>query len=384
MKYLSAVTLVALAVVYATTAYGGAKRTVSAMAAASVPAKSQQHVIIQGCEASPDGRVLALCLGEEGGGPWGIRIVRLGDGSARRLAWIPKASDPAWSPDGKTLAYCQEGQTTLTLNITNEELGLYSLLTGHVSVLPGKFVDRQPDWDRSGTRLAFTRLDFPSDPTKGATGQAAIIGVAGGGFGKLTTAARNYACVDNPSWSPSGSSLALIGGQFSLPPHTFLRQEDVYLAEVTSGKTTKLTNTGQVMRYSLSWSPDGKYLAFADGFAHFKSIQVVNVTSHQRRVILRAKDLRRRQSSGVSNIQWSPDGKRIVFAASRYDPGSGASYVGSVEWPSAKWRWLTNDGKSAAPRWLSVGANILYVRNGKSIWRVRPDGTGAKMLYALD
>ena len=61
----------------------------------------------------------------------------------------------------------------------------------------------------------------------------------------------------DPSWSPDGTWIAYLAditGEYEL----YIKQSD------GKGETRRLTNDGQVFRYSPSWSPDSKHIVFSD------------------------------------------------------------------------------------------------------------------------
>jgi len=365
-------------------------RVIAASVAATEPkpskdARSARAVISNLWEPSPSGEVFAIAVQEEYGGPRSLSIVRLDDGKPLKLTEIPTTSWPAWSPDSNMVAFSQDGRATITPYMKNERLGIYSLSTRRISWLPCTYLDRAPVWDPDGRKLAFARLDFSDGLGKLAKCKVMVVDARGGVFGKFGVATAECSCVDTPAWSPDGKLIAFIGHH--LKPSPYRSTWDVYVMRPDSGGATKLTASGDVMRYSLSWSPDSKSVAFATKFApgnlDFKSLEVVTVADHKRRVMVRAADLGKRRSVSVGAIKWSPDGRHIIFDASQYSPAFGATYIGIIDWPSGKFRWLTNDGKSRAPRWSSDAKRVLYVQDGTVIWSVFPDGTKAVKVYSL-
>lgn len=159
------------------------------------------------------------------------------------------------------------------------------------------------------------------------------------------------------------------------------RSNDIYLLDIAEKTAVKLTQSGDVTRYSLACSPDGKYVVFATGIGRLRTLEILEIKTGKRKVVFRASDQMQEQLQSIANIRWSADHKWIVFDASRHEPGVQTN-IGVVAWPSLKLKWLTRDSNSKAPRWTSDG-RIVFIRNETEIWQVMPSGGGMKRLYTV-
>jgi dipeptidyl aminopeptidase/acylaminoacyl peptidase len=83
---------------------------------------------------------------------------------------------------------------------------------------------------------------------------------------------------------------------------------DVYVADARTGATRRLSD-GRGSAWAPVWSPDGRYLAFysdRDGFAR------VWLWEPKRDTVIRLSDGIVRPFFGFEQIQWSPDGRRLL------------------------------------------------------------------------
>lgn len=124
--------------------------------------------------------------------------------------------------------------------------------------------------------------------------------------------------------------------------------------------------------YSVAWSPDSHYLAFAgqiDG--NSSDVYVFDMESN---VIQKVEDT----LQNVQWIEWSPDGKYVVFKNSQPGPVYDGSSFYAVK-PGAK---VVKDPKQlASGTWLGIGewlsSNILLAADGT-------DTAGRANLYTID
>jgi Tol biopolymer transport system component len=63
----------------------------------------------------------------------------------------------------------------------------------------------------------------------------------------------------------------------------------------------------------IAWSPDGGLLAWVHGGPHGERIEAISPTGHGRRALVRFVSGIR-----VRELAWSPDGRRLVFTASKH------------------------------------------------------------------
>ena len=101
-------------------------------------------------------------------------------------------------------------------------------------------------------------------------------------------------------WSPDGRKIAFISDQSG--------EEELYLVDQDgSGTPERLTTGGDMMRYAPVWSPDSRYLAFADKSGRLFALEVAT-----KRLTPVASD----SSGNLTDESWSPDSRWLAFSLS--------------------------------------------------------------------
>jgi dipeptidyl aminopeptidase/acylaminoacyl peptidase len=151
------------------------------------------------------------------------------------------ASQPAWSPDGsKILFYCDDGSDDELYQINVDGSG-FTQLTNNSTV------DRSPAWSPDGTKIAFAD----------DRGDIYTINPDGTNVTKLTT--NPVATVGgSPNWSPDGSRIAFFSDRDCVHCDT----QDIYTVKADGSDLVRVTNTTPFDRFP-AWAPDGSKITFA-------------------------------------------------------------------------------------------------------------------------
>ncbi len=178
------------------------------------------------------------------------------DGRGKQLA--PLLSDgldlsAAWSPDGRTIVFSRlaTAQTALqeaTLYLADAD----GSNVRQLGAVPLHGVS--PAWSPNGKRLAFVSFDDANNPPCPAgscppSGELYVVGADGSGATRLT---RSKADDEHPSWSPDGARLAFasgfdLGSQGHAPWLMTIR--------ASGGRATRVGRFSGVL--DPSWSPAG-------------------------------------------------------------------------------------------------------------------------------
>jgi hypothetical protein len=198
-----------------------------------------------------------------------LYVLDVATGSLRRLTRTAQhESGPAWSPDGKRIAY--------TANLGGSELDVYTMRVDGSDVLrvtEASGPDEDPTWLPDG-RLAYRSVRD--------------------GIGSIyVDDERVLVETSSAEWSPSGKAIVYSAAhQFGF---------DVWLTAVGTEQRWNLTSTLHEDAYNPRWSPDGTRIAFATE----EAVYVMRADGHGlRRLVSRPHDLA---------LSWSPDGKRVAW-----------------------------------------------------------------------
>lgn len=273
------------------------------------------------------------------------------DGSARApLLKVRRglfAAQPAWSPDGKRIAYVAGG----------EESGRSRVWTmaadgsdRHPLGPPreANTFEQTPAWSASGRSIAFSRTTFAQDSIT----TSLMISDAEGGEPRtvVTEHAKRLLFISAPAWSPDGSRL--------LYTRTVLRNDSYFRSALFSA-------SGSDGQHSLvardasggSFSPDGSMIAFSSTRDRHGYTCGSDECSYNGEIYVAAADgsgARRLTTSKADDASpaWSPDGARIAFHSDRNYPVARSPEIYSIAVDGTCLTWLTNGTPSSSgPAW---------------------------------
>jgi len=218
---------------------------------------------------SPDGSRIAYSWATNDG--WYLEVKQLGSETRLRLTSRPAEfpPGPAWSPDGRQIAFVRAGE--------HDDRGIFviSALGGPERKLRSLSAWRVPqrlvNWSPDGHWIVFTDElppDRDSNPASKDRRPNALFLIAPDTLEtkQLTFPASSEFGDSAPSYSPDGSTIAFV--------HTTADSKDVISTISSSGGQVLPFNIRGIWTNGLAWSSDGKFLVFdrsiAGGFSLWK------------------------------------------------------------------------------------------------------------------
>ncbi|HKA36962.1 MAG TPA: winged helix-turn-helix domain-containing protein [Thermoanaerobaculia bacterium] len=337
---------------------------------------------------SPDGQKIAFTRSASAG--CAILIVASLGGSERSLGPCGDRDYRrlAWSPDGGWLAFAgRDDSSRLRIALMGVETGSRRAVTSPPEGILG---DSSPAFSPDGKKLAFTR-----NITEGVS-DVYTAGLDGGGEKRLTFDNRDTMGV---GWAADGESLVFSSsragiyslwrvaasggepsfvagggvkikhpssarGRDSIAFENWLYELNLWSVSTDGGAPRALTQTTDQWNFQPAVSPDGRRVAFVSTRSGSEEIWVADSDG---------SSARRLTSLGGARLEspdWSPDGRRIVFSARR--PARADLWAVTADGGTPE-QLTSGPGDSLAPSWSRDGKSVYFAspRNGSwEVWRL--------------
>ena len=265
-----------------------------------------------------------------------IWVVPFAGGAARQLTSSERGeSQPQWSPTGGTISFVSARGTAVGEDAPKPQLWLLPADGGEAAALTtARDGVVAYAWSNDGKRIAYLTPDTLTrdaeakarrrDDSKVYEGdfrlnQLWVIDVESKKSVKVTSGA--FTVRGAPSWSPDGTRLA-----FDASPTPMIRdyRRDVYLVDIATKTIDRLTTSGDV-ESSPQFSPDGRTLAFTFTPNEWKPNKDGISAQTSRNARLATWDIAARALTDHASAsfdvsptapRWSTDGKHLLFGAS--------------------------------------------------------------------
>ncbi|MDP9220506.1 MAG: hypothetical protein M3P23_08200 [Actinomycetota bacterium] len=255
------------------------------------------------------------------------------DGSGERQVTYPPAGylddDPDWSPDGRQLAFIRVNKngcgtdclyaSLFVVNADGSHLKQLTSSTPGVDCANGGGCAAGPAWSPDGKTIAFQRQTGPLVDDEWTETAIYIIGADGSGLTQVTQKVHPTTGFDDaPQFSPDGRTLAFERNNIrgALP----LFGVAVFTVGVDGRHERRLTPWSLRAGDTTDWSPDGQRILFESN-EEGPSTKSANLYTVRKD----GTDLRQLTFAHGGTVQYfassySPDGRRITFART---PGIG-------------------------------------------------------------
>jgi len=202
---------------------------------------------------SPDGKQLAFAWNGEKGDNFDI-YVKFVNTATRPLQLTSSPLDdlyPVWSPDGQQIAFIRQSGSEISIitipAIGGSERKLYSGTSGFLELYE---YGNSLSWSPDGKYLAFSGQRSPKEPNS-----IFLLALDSLEAHQLTKPPAGFIGDSTPIYSPDGKSLAFVRGASS-------RDVEIYVMPASGGEPRRLTFDNRSGR-SLAWTADGHDIVFS-------------------------------------------------------------------------------------------------------------------------
>ena len=244
---------------------------------------------------------------------------------------------PSISGDGKVIVF-------------EHDFGIWKLDTGSKKVTPIRLnIDAETQENATETRMFSSEAD---DYDLAPSSRRLVISTHGEVFTVPTEEGDVKQITDGPardrnvSYSPDGKSLAFISDSSG--------REELYVTSIDSaGEAQKLTDI-DALKNGYNWSPDSKEIAFN---ASDSKLRKINVASKQ------IVELDSSRYGNISTPEWSPDGKWLAYSKSDASRTSDVYLVASSGEDKQPHKVTFDSYDERSPRFAPDGRKLFFVRS---------------------
>jgi Tol biopolymer transport system component len=280
-----------------------------------------------------------------------------GDGSGRRRVGGAGALSFALSKDGSQLAFLRfEPQGTSLWIVNRDGSGERRVVAADAE---NPILTEFPlAWSPAGDALAFTVFDTEACAPGSRCYQtrAVIVDTRDG------SRVDDFAGAESLSWSPDGRRMAWA---CDTDPDPYGEREAVCFTLHRGAPVQRVEHA--ILNRPL-WAPGGGRIAFI-----FEGPGALRVLDVRRRSIRTLADP---ASSIDGALTWSPDGRRLAYATA-----AGELFTVAANGGRQRPRRVGRFSDASSPVWSPGGRRIALLR--RRLWTIRPDGTSARRITSV-
>ena len=318
---------------------------------------------------SPDGRRLAFVSRRDGDAAAQLYVLPLAGGEAERVTEMPlPVSNPRWLPDGRRLAFV----SSVVAGAESPEATKKALEAREKNKVKARVTENRlfRFWDRWLTDEEYPHVFVADLETRQVT--------------DLTPGSRRHMDLLEGSGefdvSRDGATIAFSANSTE-PPYRTLNT-DVFVVSTRGGEVRNLTAANLADDEDPVWSPDGRRLAYglqkkADGWPDRTRLAVLDVATGATTVLTEPFD------HSAAGWTWSPDGHTIVFHAE----ARGRTNLYAIPAAGGTPREIVHGGTTSGAE-VTPGGDVVFQHHGldspPEIGAVRLDGSGMRRLTRVN
>lgn len=222
---------------------------------------------------------------------------------------------PAWSADGKRIAYTSYKGTEAGLYIYNPYEGVRKEVTSTGT-------NFAPTFSPDGKKLAFCSTEEEGNSE---------IYIANSDGTRLKRLTFNNAIDTSPSWSPNSREIAFTSDRGGTP--------QIYIMDA-EGSNVRRVSFGGSYHDAPAWSPTGDRIAYVSRVEQIFDIYVLNLRTNN---IIKLTESNARNESPT----WSPNGRHLIFSSNL----TGTIQLYTIDYDGLNLKRLTSRGNNKLPDW---------------------------------